>query len=141
MAVDSAISSPLGPPACEQDAKALEFIDEMTRNCDSEQEKVLAEILSRNANTEYLQEFKLYGATDRDSFKSKIPVVGYEDLYPYIQRIANGDRSPILSSHPISEFLTSSGTSAGERKLMPTIHEEWDRRQMLYSLLMPVMNL
>ncbi|KAK9949768.1 hypothetical protein M0R45_005282 [Rubus argutus] len=31
-----------------------------------------------------------------------------------IQRIANGDRSPILSSHPISEFLTSSGTSAGE---------------------------
>ena len=35
----------------------------------------------------------------------------------------------------------SSGTSAGERKLMPTIQEELDRRQLLYSLLMPVMNL
>lgn len=35
----------------------------------------------------------------------------------------------------------SSGTSAGERKLMPTISEEMDRRQLLYSLLMPVMNL
>ncbi|XP_027154342.1 probable indole-3-acetic acid-amido synthetase GH3.1 [Coffea eugenioides] len=138
MAVDS---TPLGPPACENDAKALQFIEDMTRNCDSVQEKVLAEILSRNAQTEYLREFKLGGATDRDSFKSKIPVVTYEDLHPYIQRIANGDRSPILSSHPISEFLTSSGTSAGERKLMPTIHEEWDRRQKLYSLLMPVMNL
>lgn len=34
----------------------------------------------------------------------------------------------------------SSGTSAGERKLMPTIHQEMDRRQLLYSLLMPVMN-
>ena len=103
MAVDS---TPLAPPACENDAKAVQFIEDMTRNCDSVQEKVLAEILSRNAQTEYLREFKLGGATDRDSFKSKIPVVTYEDLHPYIQRIANGDRSPILSSHPISEFLT-----------------------------------
>jgi auxin responsive GH3 family protein len=141
MAVDSLTTSPLGPPACEKDAKALQFIEEMTRNADSVQEQVLAEILSRNAETEYLRRFELNGATDRHTFKSKIPIVTYEDLQPEIQRIANGDRSPILSAHPISEFLTSSGTSAGERKLMPTIKEELDRRQKLYSLLMPVMNL
>ncbi|KAA8531627.1 hypothetical protein F0562_006656 [Nyssa sinensis] len=118
MAIDSVLSSPLGPPACGKDAKALQFIEEMTRNADSVQEKVLAEILSRNAETEYLRQFQLGGATDRDNFKSKIPVVIYEDLQPMIQR-----------------------TSAGERKLIPTIHEELDRRQLLYSLLMPVMNL
>ncbi|WOG84642.1 hypothetical protein DCAR_0103826 [Daucus carota subsp. sativus] len=141
MAVDSILSSPLGPPVCEKDAKALQFIEEMTRNADEVQEQVLSEILSRNAKTEYLQRFHLDGATDRQTFKSKIPMVTYEDLQPDIQRIANGDVSPIMSSHPISEFLTSSGTSAGERKLMPTIKEELDRRQQLYSLLMPVMNL
>ncbi|KAL6525951.1 hypothetical protein OROHE_015475 [Orobanche hederae] len=141
MAVDSILTSPLGPPACERDAKALQFIEEMTRNADSVQENVLAQILTRNAQTEYLEGFNLNGATDRETFKSKIPMVTYEDLQPLIQRIANGDRSPILSSHPVSEFLTSSGTSAGERKLMPTIKEELDRRQLLYSLLMPVMNL
>ncbi|KAM0975821.1 hypothetical protein PS2_018475 [Malus domestica] len=141
MAVDSVISSPLGPPATEKDAKALQFIEETTKNTDLVQERVLSEILSRNAETEYLKRFGLDGATDRNSFKSKVPVVTYEDLQPEIQRIANGDRSPILSSHPISEFLTSSGTSAGERKLMPTIHEELDRRTLLYSLLQPVMNL
>nr|GLL23735.1 probable indole-3-acetic acid-amido synthetase GH3.1 [Ipomoea trifida] len=141
MAVDSVLTSPLGPPACEKDAKALQFIEDMTRNADSVQERVCAEILSRNSQTEYLQRFGLNGATDRETFKAKVPVVTYEDLQPEIQRIANGDRSPILSSHPISEFLTSSGTSAGERKLMPTIKEELDRRQLLYSLLMPVMNL
>ncbi|KAK9284580.1 hypothetical protein L1049_023756 [Liquidambar formosana] len=141
MAIDSALSSPPAPPACEKHAKALQFIEEMTRNCDAVQEKVLAEILSQNAETEYLSRFGLGGSTDRDMFKSKVPVVTYEDLQPEIQRIANGDRSPILSAHPISEFLTSSGTSAGERKLMPTIEEELDRRQLLYSLLMPVMNL
>ncbi|KAH0727375.1 hypothetical protein KY284_003240 [Solanum tuberosum] len=141
MAVDSVLSSPLGPPACEKDAKALQFIEEMTRNADAVQQRVLDEILTRNSQTEYLKRFKLDGVTDRETFKSIIPVVTYEDLQPEIQRIANGDRSPILSAHPISEFLTSSGTSAGERKLMPTIKEELDRRQLLYSLLMPVMNL
>ncbi|XP_050209471.1 probable indole-3-acetic acid-amido synthetase GH3.1 [Mercurialis annua] len=141
MAVDNALSSPLGPPVCEKDAKALQFIEEMTRNADFVQEKVLEEILSRNKDVEYLKRFNLDGAIDRKTFKSKIPIVTYEDLQPEIQRIANGDRSPILSSHPVSEFLTSSGTSAGERKLMPTIKEELDRRQLLYSLLMPVMNL
>ncbi|XP_050148725.1 probable indole-3-acetic acid-amido synthetase GH3.1 [Malus sylvestris] len=140
MAVDSPLS-PLGPPACEKDAKALQFIEETTRNANAVQERVLSEILARNAQTEYLKRFKLGGATDRKTFKSKLPVITYEDLQPEIQRIANGDRSPILSAHPISEFLTSSGTSAGERKLMPTIQEELDRRQLLYSLLMPVMNL
>ncbi|XP_057421760.1 probable indole-3-acetic acid-amido synthetase GH3.1 [Lotus japonicus] len=128
------------PPSDDKSAKTLQFIEDMTRNTDTVQQKVLAEILAQNANTEYLKRFHLDGATDRETFKSKLPVVSYDDLKPYIERIANGDRSPILCSHPISEFLTSSGTSAGERKLMPTIAEELDRRQLLYSLLMPVMN-
>lgn len=106
MAVDSILSSPLGPPACEKDAKALQFIEEMTRNADSVQENVLAQILARNSDTEYLKSFNLEGSTDRETYKSKIPMVTYEDLQPLIQRIADGDRSPILSSHPVSEFLT-----------------------------------
>nr|CAD1828203.1 unnamed protein product [Ananas comosus var. bracteatus] len=133
--------TPLGAAACERDAEKLQFIEETTRDADRVQEKVLGEILGRNAETEYLRRYGLGGATDRATFKRNLPVVSYEDLQPEIQRIANGDRSPILCAHPISEFLTSSGTSAGERKLMPTIEEELDRRQLLYSLLMPVMNL
>lgn len=103
---NSEFSSPLGPPACEKDAKALRFIEETTTNADLVQQRVLAEILTQNAHTEYVNRFRLNGATDRDTFKSKFPVVTYEDLQPDIQRIANGDRSPIFSSHPISEFLT-----------------------------------
>uniref|UniRef100_A0ACD5V105 Uncharacterized protein n=1 Tax=Avena sativa TaxID=4498 RepID=A0ACD5V105_AVESA len=124
-----------------RDAERLQFIEEMTSDVDAVQQRVLAEILDRNAATEYLRDCGLDGATDRDTFRAKVPVVSYDALQPYIQRIVNGDRSPILSTHPVSEFLTSSGTSAGERKLMPTIKDELDRRQSLYSLLMPVMNL
>ena len=92
--------------AVERVVKEIEFIEEVTKNCDAVQERVLAEILGRNANTEYLERHRLEGRTDRPSFKSRVPVVTYEDIQPDIQRIANGDFSPILSSHPISEFLT-----------------------------------
>lgn len=72
------------------DAKALDFIEEMTKNCDSVQKNVLREILTQNGETEYLLKWNLGGATDRETFKSKVPVVSYEDLQPYIQLIANG---------------------------------------------------
>eukprot|EP00261_Vitis_vinifera_P012125 XP_002283229.2 PREDICTED: indole-3-acetic acid-amido synthetase GH3.6 [Vitis vinifera] len=124
----------------EKNKKALQFIEDVTTNADQVQKRVLAEILTRNAHVEYLHRHGLGGHTDRDTFKKLMPVITYEDLQPDITRIANGDTSLILCSNPISEFLTSSGTSGGERKLMPTIEEELERRSLLYSLLMPVMS-
>ncbi|KAG8386230.1 hypothetical protein BUALT_Bualt03G0127300 [Buddleja alternifolia] len=141
----------------ESNKKKLEFIEDVTKNADEVQKRVLAEILSRNAHVEYLNRHGLNGNTDRETFKKTMPVISYEDILPDINRIANGDKSPILCSHPISEFLTRfiyiyiyitltrhvstiSGTSAGERKVMPTIEEELERRSLLYSLLMPVMS-
>ncbi|KAL3652506.1 hypothetical protein CASFOL_002187 [Castilleja foliolosa] len=124
----------------ENSKKKLEFIEDVTKNADEVQKRVLCEILSRNADVEYLKRHGLDGQTDRYTFKKIMPVITYEDILPDINRIANGDNSPILCSDPISEFLTSSGTSAGERKMMPTIEEELSRRSLLYSLLMPVMS-
>ncbi|KAG6480553.1 hypothetical protein ZIOFF_057137 [Zingiber officinale] len=102
----AAATTKLGPAACEKDAEKLAFIEEMTANADQVQERVLAEILTQNSETEYLRRYGLNGAADRVTFKSKITMVTYEDLQPEIQRIANGDRTAILSGHPISEFLT-----------------------------------
>ncbi|XP_014491957.1 indole-3-acetic acid-amido synthetase GH3.6 [Vigna radiata var. radiata] len=124
----------------EKNREILNFIEDVTANADEVQKRVLSEILSRNANVEYLRRHGLKGQTDRDTFKNLLPVITYEDVQPDINRIANGDTSPILTSKPITEFLTSSGTSGGERKLMPTIEEELGRRCMLYSLLMPIMS-
>jgi auxin responsive GH3 family protein len=88
--------------------KALKYIEDVTINTDEIQERVLAEILSSNALVEYLQNHGLNGNTDRKTFKRVLPVVTYEDLKMDIDRIANGDTSPILCSKPISEFLTRS---------------------------------
>ncbi|XP_004980151.1 probable indole-3-acetic acid-amido synthetase GH3.8 [Setaria italica] len=125
------------------DTDKLRFIEEVTTNADAMQERVLGEILARNAETEYLaSKCGLAGATDRATFRAKVPMVEYEDLLPYIRRIANGDRSPILTGpgHPVTEFFTSSGTSGGERKLIPTVEDERHRSLLLGSLAMPVIN-
>lgn len=96
----------LGVAACERDAEKLELIEALTKAFDAEQVRVLAEILERNNGAEYLRRHGMEGRTDREAFKARVPVVTYEDLRPEIERIANGDRSNIISSHPITEFLT-----------------------------------
>lgn len=92
----------------EENKKNLEFIEEVTTNVDEVQKRVLAEILTRNANVEYLQRLNLNGHADRETFKKVVPVITYEDIQPDINRIANGDTSPILFSQPVSEFMTRS---------------------------------
>lgn len=46
----------------------------------------------------------------------------------------------VSDRHLFLLFLCSSGTSGGERKLIPTIEDELDRKSFFYSLLMPIMN-
>ncbi|OEL38096.1 putative indole-3-acetic acid-amido synthetase GH3.8 [Dichanthelium oligosanthes] len=139
---NAATQSPASSPPTKEILEKLEFIEEVTTDVDAVQEHVLAEILGRNAESEYLVKCGLAGTTHRAAFLAKVPMATYDDLKPYILRIAHGDRSPILSGaeHPVSEFLVSSGTSGGERKLIPTVKDEFDRRKLLDSLVMPVMN-
>lgn len=125
-----------------RESEKLWLIEYMTSDVDSMQERVLAEILARNAGTEYLRSCGLDdGLVDRAAFRAKVPVVSYDALKPYIQRIANGDRSSILSTHPISDFLTSSATSGGEPKLIPNVEDEGGRRQLIFGLRAAVANL
>ncbi|CAI9117794.1 OLC1v1019279C1 [Oldenlandia corymbosa var. corymbosa] len=124
----------------EEYKKALEFIEEVTEKADEVQERVLTEILSRNADVEYLRRHGLDGHTDKRTFKNTIPVITYEEIRPDVTRIANGDSSQLLCSQPISELVISSGTSGGQPKLIPTTEEEMGRWQFLCSLVMPVVS-
>ncbi|KAK8716291.1 hypothetical protein V6N13_043606 [Hibiscus sabdariffa] len=107
----------------------LKMIEELTSNAEQIQDELLREILSRNAGTEYLRRF-LHGQTDKQLFKENVPIVSYEDLKPYIDRIANGETSDILLAEPI----TSSGTSGGQPKLMP-VTAEVDKMRAIFGTL------
>lgn len=94
--------------------------EEETRNAAAVQKEVLTQILRHNAETEYLrQRCGLDGHTDALSFKERVPLVTHSDLKPYFDRIALGDRSPILTAEPIQTLSLSSGTTSdGQHKYL-----------------------
>lgn len=85
--------------------ESMKLIENLTENAGKIQQQVLKDILNRNSDTEYLHGF-LHGVRDVHQFKKSVPVVDYEQIKPYIDRIANGEPSNIISSEPITELLT-----------------------------------
>ncbi|XP_039026557.1 indole-3-acetic acid-amido synthetase GH3.17-like [Hibiscus syriacus] len=116
----------------------LKMIEELTTNAEQIQEQVLQQILERNSRTEYLSRF-MNGQTDKQCFKTNVPIVTYEDVKPYIGRIADGETSNILVTEPVVEFHTSTGTSGGLPKLMPVTAEIHDQTTLCFTLLRSLM--
>ncbi|XP_012473146.1 indole-3-acetic acid-amido synthetase GH3.17 [Gossypium raimondii] len=117
----------------------LKMMEELTTDAQQIQDQLFGEILSKNAETEYLQGF-LHGQTDKQLFKKKVPIVTYEHLKPYIDRIANGEASSdILLVEPLTGFSLSSGTSGGLPKLVPTTAESAHKTATFNKLYRSVM--
>ncbi|KAK6229414.1 hypothetical protein SCA6_018365 [Theobroma cacao] len=122
---------------CEVDG--LKMMEELTINAHQVQEQVLGEILKRNAETEYLKGF-LNGQSGKQLFKNNVSVVTYEDIKPYVDRIANGEPSDILLAEPVIEFHRSSGTSGGQPKLIPATVELSKKMAVFHTLSASVLN-
>ncbi|XP_023527408.1 jasmonic acid-amido synthetase JAR1-like [Cucurbita pepo subsp. pepo] len=99
--------------------KVVEEFEEMTKDAERVQVETLKKILEENGSAEYLQNLGLNGRTDPQSFKECVPLATHDDFEAYIQRIADGDSSPILTGKPIESMSLSSGTSKGRPKFIP----------------------
>ncbi|CAH8355063.1 unnamed protein product [Eruca vesicaria subsp. sativa] len=66
--------------------------------------------------------------------QENVPVVSYEDVKPYIDRVANGEPSDIISGEPITAFFRSSGTSSGKQKIFPASKIFFENIQIIYTL-------
>ncbi|KAK5786798.1 hypothetical protein PVK06_041444 [Gossypium arboreum] len=85
----------------------MNILEDLTSNAHKLQEQVLEEILKSNAGTEYLSRFFPSGQADKQSFKTNVPIITYEDIKPYIDRIANGETPSILLAYRITQFIQS----------------------------------
>ncbi|GAB4844570.1 Jasmonoyl--L-amino acid synthetase jar4 [Ancistrocladus abbreviatus] len=112
--------------------RIIEDFEDMTRNAERVQKETLKKILEQNGQAEYLQKLGLNGRTDVESFKSCVPLVTHQDLEPYIQRITDGDASPILTGKPITTISLSSGTSQGKPKFLPFTDELFESTMEIY---------
>lgn len=85
------------------------------------QEKFLFSILNKARNTEYGKKYNFQNFKSLEDFQSNVPVVMYEDLFPYIERMMKGEKD-VLWSGLISHFSKSSGTTA-RSKFLPVSKE------------------
>ncbi|CAH9128039.1 unnamed protein product [Cuscuta epithymum] len=113
--------------------EVIEQFEALTKDAGRVQEDTLRRILQENSGTEYLLKWGLSGKTDPESFKACIPIAFHNDLEPYIQRIADGDSSPILTTNPITSISLSSGTTQGKPKFVPFNEELMNSTMQIYK--------
>ncbi|KAK1321517.1 putative indole-3-acetic acid-amido synthetase GH3.5 [Acorus calamus] len=99
--------------------RVIEEFEALTKDAGRVQIETLRRILELNGEAEYLQSFGLGGRTDPESFKACVPLVTHSDLEPYIQRITDGEESPILTGKCVTAISLSSGTTGGRSKFVP----------------------
>ena len=79
-----------------------------------EREPWLARVLDRNARAAYLRSFG--SPRTEQAFRDRVPVVGYEDVRPWIDRIVVGEADVLFAGTPIAYERT--GGNAGGAKLI-----------------------
>jgi len=96
-------------------------ISDLKQNPYKTQQKFLFDILEKSKNTEYGKKYNFANVNSLQDFQANVPIVIYEDLFPYIERMMKGEKD-ILYSGLISNFSKSSGTTA-RSKFLPISDE------------------
>lgn len=86
------------------------------------QEKVFLELIKKGRQTEYGRKYDFENIQTFSDYQQKVPICNYESMFPYIQRIMNGEQS-ILWPSKINWFAKSSGTTNGISKFIPVSKE------------------
>lgn len=101
---------------------------EMKRRSPELQKEQLRSLMERSYNTEY---GKLHGFSEkmsRKEFAANVPIVGYEELKPYIERTMDGEQQ-LLWSQNIQWFSKSSGTT-DRSKFLPVSEDSYNNNHI-----------
>lgn len=105
------------------------------------QAAVLQQIIEDHTNTQWGKMFNYAAIKDKDAYRKHIPVQRYEDVYPWIHKMIDGQEN-ILTSGAVNIFSKSSGTSNDVSKYIPVsksmlseCHDMggWDLLTVLYQ--------
>lgn len=86
------------------------------------QEEVLRQLLETAERTEFGLNYEFNSIKSYESFRERIPIHTYEDLYPSIARQMRGERNVLWPSE-IKWFSKSSGTTNDRSKYIPVSQE------------------
>lgn len=104
------------------------------------QEKTFISLIHRAKNTWYGKKYGFAEVTDHASYIRKVPLVDYEDIKPYINRMMEGE-SNVLWPGMVKWYAKSSGTTTDRSKYIPVSEDSlyknnvaasWDTMAITY---------
>ena len=103
-------------------SKRLYSIDHFRQHPFEVQRDVLLELLKQAAKTEYGNRFGFNSIKTIEEFQKRVPIVDYETLKPYIDRLRRGEEK-LLWPTEIRWFAKSAGTTQSKSKFIPVSNE------------------
>lgn len=86
------------------------------------QSQTLMELVEMAQDTELGREFNFASIKNYGDFKANVPIMGYEEFFPYIDRMLKGKQNVSWPSS-IAWFAKSSGTTNDRSKFIPVSYE------------------
>ncbi|KAE9593025.1 hypothetical protein Lal_00028727 [Lupinus albus] len=119
----------------------INWFEDVSKNAGSVQTQMLSRIMKQNFGVEYLKKWLGdYNIQEMDAcaleslFTSVVPLSTHADFEPFIQRLADGDTSPLLTQQPITTLSLSSGTTDGRQKFLPFTRHSAQTTLQIFTL-------
>lgn len=91
-------------------------------NAEALQSSLLANLLHKARHTEFGKAHGFSSIHNHHSYTQQVPIRGYHEFEPYIERIRKGEQNLLWPTH-IKWFAKSSGTTASKSKFLPVSFE------------------
>jgi hypothetical protein len=102
--------------------RRIDQINHFKKNPIEVQEGILNNLLLTARNTEYGRKYGFSYIRNRQEFTQQVPIVNYEELFPYIERLMKGEQK-LLWPTEVKWFAKSSGTTNARSKFIPVTTE------------------
>jgi hypothetical protein len=86
------------------------------------QNELFSQLIRTARKTEFGKEYGFSEISSIKDFKNQVPIFTYEDIFPYIEKLLNGQQN-ILWPSEIKWFAKSSGTTNAKSKFIPVSQE------------------
>jgi hypothetical protein len=96
---------------------AHERFERAVRSCEAAQAGRLRDLVSSNTDTAYGRAHRFEAVTSVRAWQSRVPIVEYDDIQPWVTRAAAGERR-VLTAAPVRMFERTSGSTEAN-KLVP----------------------
>ncbi len=99
-------------------SRRMERIRYVIENPIESQDKVYQHLLSKAQDTEFGKKYGFGEAFSIDTYRQRVPVSSYEEMFPFIERAIHGEEN-VFWPGKIEWFSKSSGTTNDKSKFIP----------------------